>query len=105
MNTYGPKVTFDQLSRGVRIYYTGDAANRGGAGRVTKKWISERFGYRMVNIRMDDGRSIKAIDISNFQPAPGRRFWLAADYEAARLANIDRMRQDMMARHSAPAAQ
>ena len=95
---YGPKVEWSQLFEGVRIYYTGDMANQSGFGVIEKRRISERFGYRQVDIKMDDGRTMPGIHDASFQPSPGRRFWLEADWQADRQKRIDRLAQAWPAR-------
>lgn len=88
-SNYGPKVNWAQMIRGVRVHYTGDMANPSGAGRITRVLpIDPRWGYRQVNIRLDDGRLLRGIGIEQFQPAPGRRFWLETDWQADRATKI-----------------
>lgn len=82
---YGPRVTWEQLDEGVRIYYTGDAANAGGGGLILKRLpIEKPFNWRQVKIEMDDGREWRAIELAAFQPGPGRRFWLESDWNMRR---------------------
>lgn len=98
MTNYGPKVEWNLLEKGVRIYYTGDVANHDGRGTITKRWHDEKWGYRLVDIAMDDGRKIRAIHLESFQPGPGRRFWLAEDHEAMRQKRISEMVAEMKRR-------
>lgn len=92
MSNYGPKVAWEQLSEGVRIYYTGDMANHDGFGVITKQWHDAGWNYRQVNILMDDGRILRGIHDLGFQPSPGRRFWLEADWRAERERRIAEMK-------------
>lgn len=96
MTNYGPKVEWDQLKKGERIYYTGDVANHDGRGTITKRW-HDKWGH-FVNIAMDDGRKIKAIHLLSFQPGAGRRFWLAEDHEEMRQARIAESIREMRQR-------
>ncbi|SRR5260221_10879496 len=77
---YGPKVTWDQLQVGVRIYYTGDMANASANGTVVAR-TDGKWG-RQVDIQLDDGYLTRGIHDSLFQPGPGRRFWLSDDWKA-----------------------
>lgn len=89
MTNYGPKVDWESMQEGVRIYYTGDMANQPGHGAITlRRPIDPRWKYKQVDISMDDGRTMRAIGIENFQPAPGRRFWLGDDWQADRERRI-----------------
>jgi hypothetical protein len=95
MTDYGPKVDWSALQAGVRIYYTGDMANSDGYGTIVRQRpIDPRWQYKQVDLAMDDGRDILGINLSGFQPAPGRRFWLAADWLAARQKRIDQMKAE-----------
>jgi len=86
---YGPKVEWNALQEGVRIYYTGDMANSSDHGVITKRHpIDPKWGYRKVDILLDDGRIQRGIHCTNFQPAPGRRFWLEMDWQADRERRI-----------------
>ncbi len=89
MNSYGPKTSWESMQEGVRIYYTGDMANQSGFGTIIERLpISPRWGYKQVKIAMEDGREWFAIGIESFQPAPGRRFWLDADWQEDRARRI-----------------
>lgn len=97
---YGPKTAWDALQEGVRIYYTGDMANQAGSGTITlRRPIDPRWKYRQVDIAMDDGRIMRAIGIESFQPMPGRRFWLADDWQADRNRRIEEFKASMAVRH------
>jgi hypothetical protein len=97
MTDYGPKVDWSALQAGARIYYTGDQANPDGYGTIVRQRpIDPRWQYKQVDLAMDDGREILGINLSGFQPGPGRRFWLAADWLAARQARIDAMKAEML---------
>jgi hypothetical protein len=99
MNTYGPKVTWEQMQEGVRIYYTGDMANQSGFGTITlRRPIDPRWKYKQADIAMDDGREMKAIGVESFQPAPGRRFWLEADWKADQDRKIEEFKAAYYAR-------
>ena len=80
MSNYGPKVAWNQIGDGVRLYYTGDIANHSGFGVVKRAW-TDKWGQH-IDVAMDDGRPNFRIELSGLQPGPGRRFWLASDYEA-----------------------
>lgn len=82
---YGPKTEWEALQEGVRVYYTGDMANSPDHGTITlRRPIDPRWKYKQVDIALDDGRTMRGIGIESFQPSPGRRFWLAADWQADR---------------------
>lgn len=53
---------------GDEIYYTGDAANFPGYGKVV------RVHGRSFDVRLDDGREFKALPLDAVRPVPGRRF-------------------------------
>jgi hypothetical protein len=92
---YGPKVTWDQLQVGVRIYYTGDMANPSGHGVITRRHEPNKWGYQQVDIQLDDGGHLwRGVMLGSFQPAPGRRFWLETDWQADRDAKIAAMRAE-----------
>lgn len=96
MSNYGPKVSWESMQQGVRIYYTGDMANQPGFGTITRQRpIDPRWKYKQVDITMEDGRVMLGIGIENFQPAPGRRFWLDADWQADRARRIEEFKASM----------
>lgn len=86
------KTTLENLAVGTEIYYTGDMANVGGFGKVAKQ-VDDNWGAR-VDIVMNDGRRWKAIPVCSFDPSPGRRFQLKAEYIADRQKRIDVRRQN-----------
>jgi hypothetical protein len=75
---------------GTEIYYTGDMANLDGRGAVVAHRLSSNWGDSL-DIRLDDGREMRAVQMSNFS-GPGRRFITWADYQAEREARIEEMR-------------
>jgi hypothetical protein len=94
------KITFDQLTVGTRVRYTGDMANAEGVGEIFEVCAPNRWNYQQVNIRLDDGRVMLGIHLCAFDPAPGQRFQLLADYQAARAAAIAAMQADYEARQA-----
>jgi len=56
----------ETLTKGTRIYYHGDVANRPGVGTITKAY-TDRWGD-WVDIKMDDGREFRRILTSSFSP-------------------------------------
>lgn len=91
--SYGPKVRWDQLLVGVRVYYTGDMANASGYGAIVKRHtVDPKWGYQQVDIQLDDdGHLWRGVHLTSFQPSPGKRFWLEADYKADRERRIAEM--------------
>ncbi len=72
---------------GTRIYYTGDMANSEDYGVIVSytppgKWSDN------IKIRLDDGR-IFNVSSPAFIPGPGRRFWLADDWDAEKQKRIN----------------
>lgn len=81
---------------GTEIWYTGDVCNQSGKGVVSAhRHFSDGTGA--MDIRLEDGREINAIHMSNFGSHPGRRFWTWADYAADRAAKIEAMRAEFAA--------
>lgn len=84
---------------GARIYYTGDMANGASYGTIVE-WIpSDRF-QDQLRIRFDeprfegdDDRETVVTPIS-FEPGPGRRFYMAAEWDALRAEKIEAMRRE-----------
>lgn len=101
MSNYGPKVEWNQLTEGTRIYYTGDMANASSYGVITKQWYDAKWKYYHVNVMLDDGRELLGLTLSGFQPSPGRRFWLESDYKAERKRMFEQMQANLAARQAA----
>lgn len=70
------------MKPGDRIYYTGDAANIDGYGRVTSCHPRTEYEGDSVNITMTDGREWRHVGLASFLPHPGRRFWLLSEWQA-----------------------
>src|SRR5208337_4116142 len=83
---------YDNLPVGTEIYYTGDMANADGYGTITKVREATRFAPISYDITMEGGREIKGLYFQMFQPTPGRRFGLKAEYEAERKARTAKLR-------------
>lgn len=99
---YGPKVEWDALQVGVRIYYTGDMANSSDYGVITRRHpIDPKWNYRQVDIVTDDGREWRAVHLVGFQPSPGKRWWLEADYKADRARRVAEMEAEYAKRRTA----
>ena len=77
-------------SVGTRVIYTGDMAIRAGRGEITAV-NSNRWSPCQYDIRLDDGREMKAIQPSNFS-GPGRRFMLQSEYDEQRKAFIAQLK-------------
>lgn len=75
---------------GTEIYYTGDMANQPARGEVVKHRHSTDWGGSL-DIRLEDGRECKGIQMSNFS-GPGRRFILWTEYQTERERQIEEMR-------------
>ncbi len=72
---------------GTRIFYTGDMANSEDYGVIISytppgKWSDN------IKVRLDDGR-IFNISSPSFSPGPGRRFWLADDWDTDKQKRIN----------------
>ena len=78
------------LEAGTRIIYTGDMANLSGKGSIVAV-TSNRWSPCQYDIKLDDGREMKAIQPSNFT-GPGRRFILQPKYDKQREAYIAQLR-------------
>lgn len=76
------------ITKGTRVYYTGDAANIEDFGHVSKIY-SDKWGVWMT-IRLDDGRVSQGISTMNFE-GPGRRFMTEKEYEAIRKEKIEKL--------------
>ena len=74
-----------QLTLGQRIYYTGDMANQDGAGMVVAVNPPDRFAHAgTVDIALDDGREMRGLYPTMFDPSVGRRFWPLDEWLADR---------------------
>ncbi len=78
------------ITVGARIYYTGDVANVPDFGVVTEHLPADKYAPDLLVIRLDDGRELRGIDLRSFRPAPGRRFWTAAEWNAERERDLER---------------
>jgi len=67
---------------GDRVYYTGDMANVDGYGRIVAMHDADRWSGRSVDVKADDGRQWNGLTDLNFADGPGRRFYLAEEWEA-----------------------
>lgn len=80
-----PKTSWESLQEGARVYYTGDMANPSGEGVITlRRPIDPKWGYKQVDILLDDGRKLQAIGVEGFGSSAGSRFWLQTDWQADR---------------------
>lgn len=81
------------LTKGTRIYYTGDMANEEGLGVITRQ-ITDRFGT-VVDIRMDDKRFFPSISVIAFSDKylghGGTRFVTEEAYRDFRQDQIDKV--------------
>ncbi len=94
---YGPKVLDSQLTPGVEVYYTGDMANSEARGRCMGVRRSERFTdqYQLELETFDGEMRTTHVPLACFQPGPGRRFWLAADWDERRRKRIKQKQTEM----------
>lgn len=82
------KTTYEQLTAGTKIYYTGDIANQSEFGEVTRQY-TDKWG-QWVDIVLDDGRECLGISPSNFNGI-GSRFQLRSEYDRERQEKIAAM--------------
>ncbi len=81
-------LTKDQEQRarefvGRPIYYTGDAANHPGYGRVITYRPATRWSSESVDVQVDDGSRFGGVSLAMFGEAPEyRRFWWADEWRA-----------------------
>lgn len=71
------------MNTGDGIYYTGDQANDDGYGSITQCNPATAYAPESVNIVMTDGREWRMVFLTAFDPTPGRRFWLADEWQAS----------------------
>jgi len=90
---------------GDRVYYTGDMANCPSYGTVTAYHPRTQYRPESVSIKHDDERFegdterfSRYVPIIAFKPHPGRRFWLASEYDADRQAQTEAFAADLRAR-------
>ena len=81
---------------GTGVYYTGDVANQPGNGTVTAIRPANQWAAESMDITLDDGREMRAIQISNFS-GPGRRFWTMDEWQADRAKKIAQMEAEFAA--------
>jgi hypothetical protein len=79
------------MNTGDRFYYTGDAANSEGEGKILCIETNQ-FGTRYC-LLFDDGRSFY-VDPVCFAPQPGRRLWPLEEWQRDRAAKLAAL-QDM----------
>lgn len=95
-----------ELQIGTRVYYTGDMANCEGYGNVVATYVApkgspETFAF---DVLFDDGRTFARLSLHNFTPGPGRRFWIASEWDADRQRRLEAMRREYRARTAKAAA-
>jgi len=73
---------------GTRIYYMGDRANLPSYGTITKFRPADKWGPESVDIQFDEERFegdyekiAHGITLAAFKQGPGRRFWLAEEWD------------------------
>jgi hypothetical protein len=76
---------------GTGVHYTGDVANQPGNGTVTAIRPANEWAAESMDITLEDGRQMRAIQMSNFSGI-GRRFWSMEEYQADRAKKIEQMR-------------
>lgn len=81
------------INTGDRIYYTGDMANEDGYGKVTSVTDS-RWG-KQIAIEMKDGRTM-TVGPESFVPSPGRRFWLADEWNEDRRVRLAKSQAEIL---------
>lgn len=81
---------------GTKVYYTGDMANQSGNGVVVAIRPATEWTHESMDITLDDGREMRAIQISNFSGI-GRRFWTMDEYQADRAKKIAQMEAEYAA--------
>ena len=93
---------------GDRIYYTGDRANGASEGTVTACNPASKYIPESVNIKYDQSRfegdtmESRLVLLQNFQPGPGRRFYLFEEWVAERQAAFKRIWAGFQANHPDP---
>lgn len=85
------------LSTGTAVYYTGDVANQPASGRVVGVVRNARFGdqYRLELEDLEGETHIAHLSLADFQPGPGRRFWLMDDWQEDRNRRIQEGQESM----------
>jgi hypothetical protein len=79
----------NNLTTGTQVIYTGDMANHAGRGEIVAV-TSNRWSPCQYDIRLDDGREMRAIQPSNFS-GPGRRFQLQSEYDEQRRRFVEQL--------------
>ena len=83
-----------ELTVGTRIYYTGDMANMSSYGTITETRDATRYGPAYVSILYDEPRfegdtlHSSKIPLCLFSPSPGRRFYLAEEWDSLRAESL-----------------
>ena len=80
-----------ELTVGTRVYYTGDAANHDGFGKIVRQY-QDRWG-EFVDIDIDESAEpfgCLGISAANFN-GPGARFMLRSVYDARLAQHIAQM--------------
>ncbi len=77
------------MKTGDRIYYTGDLANCESEGTITACNPATKYSGESVDIQFDQPRfendkMTSRVDVMNFNPGPGRRFWILEEWETDR---------------------
>ncbi len=82
------------MKTGDRIYYTGDMANLESFGHIVKMHPAHVYGPESCDIQLEDpARLLRRVWLMSFDPGPGRRFWLADEWNAEREAHIQSARE------------
>ena len=80
-------MTYDNMTRGTRFYYTGDMANIDGEGSISRVINSPKWGMS-YDLVFDDGRLFRGVSPLSFEPGPGRRFWPLTEWKAHRAERL-----------------
>ena len=76
---------------GTEIYYTGDMANHEDYGVIININPPDRWGGETYDIKLNDGRVWRGIYKNSFANGPGKRFWLADEWDADKKRRISEM--------------
>lgn len=96
-----PTLTKEQEGRarefvGRPVYYTGDAANHPGYGRVITYRPATRWSSESVDVQVDDGSRFGGVSLVAFGERPEfRRFWWAEDWKAHRAQRLAESQEAM----------
>ncbi len=78
-----------QLTKGQRVYYTGDRANSEDYGTIIDVIPADRYAPERYTIELEDGRIFKGVYGIMFDDEIGRRFWPAEEWGADRKRRMD----------------